>query len=162
MEEQLQHTAINGNNEYVSALDSLCGLAQRNLCLFEKDFEGMGYNNEARYLTLRALLLANPVHRLRVLCHEPRYLATRCPRMILLLQQFSNSLFIYQTPKNLQHLTEPFAIADEQHYVRRFHFDDPRGILARHDPTYARTLKSRFDEMWASSHAAISPTKLGL
>lgn len=162
MAETLQHTAINGNTEYVAALDSLCRLAQHNLILFEQNFEGLGYNNEARYQTLRGLLLSNPAHRLRVLTHAPHYLATRCPRMTMLLQQFSNRMFIYQTPKNLQHLTEPFAVADDRHYVRRFHFNDPRGLFAQHDPEQAYALKSRFDEMWASSHPAISPSKLGL
>jgi hypothetical protein len=71
-------------------------------------------------------------------------------------------MFIYQTPKNLQHITEPFAIADDDHYIRRFHFDDPRGICAQSDPSNARALKSRFLEMWASSHSSASSTTLGL
>jgi len=79
-----------------------------------------------------------------------------------LLRQFSASMFIYQTPKNLQYISEPFSVADESHFVRRFHFDDPRGILAQNDPENARALKSRFMEMWASSHPAVSATKLGL
>jgi hypothetical protein len=81
---------------------------------------------------------------------------------MLLLRQFGTSMFIHQTPKNLQHITEPFSVADEANYVRRFHFDDPRGMLAQHDPEKARALKSRFMEMWAASHQALSPTKLGL
>jgi len=46
--------------------------------------------------------------------------------------------------------------------VRRFHFDDPRGIMARHDPSNALVLKARFMEMWGSTHASISAAKLGL
>ena len=83
-------------------------------------------------------------------------------RMLMLLCQFGTSMFIYQTPKNLQHITEPFSVADESHYVRRFHFDDMRGILAQHDPEKARAMKSRFMEMWATSHPAVSTTRLGL
>jgi hypothetical protein len=158
----LQHTQLNGIVAYIAALDTLCNLAQRNLYLFEKDFDGLGYNTEARYTTLRNFLLANPAHRLFVLTHDPHYLSTLCPRMIMLLQQFGTSMFIYQTPKNLRHISEPFSVADETNYVRRFHFDDPRGILAQHDPEKARLLKSRFMEMWAYSHQAISSIKLGL
>ena len=157
-----QHTKLDGIADYTAALGTLCELAQHNLYLFDKDFDGLGFNAEARYETLRIFLLANPIHRLFVLVHDTRYLSSLCPRMMLLLHQFGSSMFIYQTPENLRHITEPFAVADESHYVRRFHFDDPRGILAQHDPEKARTLKSRFLEMWSASHPGISSTKLGL
>ena len=162
MTELLQHTKLDGIEDYSAALDTFCKLAQRNLYLFEKDFDGLGYNSEARFTTLRNFLLVNPTHRLFVLAHDTHYLATLCPRMMLLLRQFGTSMFIHQTPKNLQHITEPFSVADEANYVRRFHFNDPRGMLAQHDPEKARALKSRFMEMWAASHQALSSTKLGL
>ncbi len=162
MTEELQHTKLDGIVDYIAALDTLCKLAQRNLYLFEKDFDGVGYNSEARYVTLRNFLLANHAHRLFVLAHDTHYLSTLCPRMLMLLRQFGTSMFIYQTPKNLQHITEPFSVADETNYVRRFHFDDPRGILAQHDPEKARVLKSRFLEMWTASHQVVTTTRLGL
>lgn len=160
--DELQHTRLDGIADYTAALDMLCKLARRNLCLFEKNYDGLGFNSEARYETLRDFLLASPANRLFVLTHDTRYLATLCPRMMMLLRQFGGSMFIYQTPVNLRQITEPFAVADEAHYVRRFHFDDPRGILAQHDPENARALKSRFMEMWSSSHQAISSSTLGL
>ena len=162
MSDETQHIMIHGVAEYVAALDTLCKLAQRNLYLFEKDFDGMGFNSVARYETLRNFLLASPAHRLFVLAHDTRYLADFCPRMMMLLRQFGTGMSIYQTPRNLQHITEPFSVADESHYVRRFHFDDPRGILAQHDPEKARALKSRFLEMWTASHPAVSVTTTGL
>ena len=159
---ELQHTQLNGIEDYNNALNTLCKLAQHNLYLFEKDYDGMGFNTVARYETLRNFLLANPAHRLFVLAHVTDYLTKFCPRMLMLLRQFGTSMFIYQTPKNLHHITEPFSVADESHYVRRFHFDDMRGILAQHDPEKARAMKSRFMEMWATSHPAVSTTRLGL
>lgn len=158
----LQHTKLDGIVEYTAALDTLCKLAQRNLYLFEKNYDGMGFNTEARYTMLHNFLLANPAHRLFVLAHDTHYLSTLCPRMMMLLRQFGTSMFIYQTPPNLQYISEPFSVADEAHYVRRFHFDDPRGILAQQDPENARALKSRFLEMWASSHPGVSSARLGL
>jgi len=158
----LQHIKLDGIADYTAALDTLCKLAQHNLYLFEKNYDGLGFNSESRYGTLRSFLLANPANRLFVLTHDTHYLSTLCPRMMLLLNQFGNSMFIYQTPASLRHITEPFSVADDAHYVRRFHFDDPRGILAQHDPENARTLKSRFMEIWSTSHPAVSATKLGL
>jgi hypothetical protein len=162
MSEDLIHTHLDGTADYIAALDTLCGLAQSELYVFEKDFADIGFNSEARYNTLRTFLLASPSNRLHLLAHDTRPLAQQCPRMMILLRQFGHNMHIYQTPKHLLHLTEPFAVADEAHYVRHFHFDDPHGILARHDPTGARVLKSRFEEMWAASRPAVSPTTLGL
>lgn len=160
--DDMQHTQLDGIMDYNNALDTLCKLAQRDLFLFEKDYDGIGFNSVARFEILRKFLLVNPAHRLFVLTHDTHYLSTLCPRMLMLLRQFGTSMFIYQTPKNLQHLTEPFSVADESHYVRRFHFDYYTGILAQQDPEKARALKSQFLEMWAASHPAISTTKLGL
>lgn len=162
MSEELQHTHLDGTADYISALDTLCGLAQHELYVFEKDFEDIGFNSEARYNTLRTFLLASPSHRLHLLAHDTRPLTQRCPRLMMLLRQFGHNMHIYQTPKHLLNLTDPFAVADERNYVRRFHFDDPRGILAQNDPTGARVLKSRFEEMWTASQPAVSPTTLGL
>ena len=162
MSDNLKHIALNGTADYISALDTLCTLAQHNLFIFEKDFNNLGFNSEARYNSLRNLLLANPYNRLHLLAHNTRPLTQYCPRLLILLGQFSHNMHIYQTPRHLQHLSDPFAIADEIHYIRRFNFEDPRGILAENDAEGARTLKSRFDEMWAASHAAVSATTLGL
>lgn len=162
MNEGLQHTALNGTADYIAALDTLCSLAQHNLCVFEKDFEGIGFNSEARYNALRRFLLASPSNRLHLLAHDARPIVQHSPRLIMLLRQFSHNMHIYQTPKHLLHVTEPFAVADEIHFVRRFHFDDPRGILAQNDPEGARTLHSHFNEMWTSSSPSVSSTTTGL
>ena len=162
MSNDLQHTALNGTADYIAALDTLCALAQHSLYVFEKNFEGIGFNSEARHDTLRHFLLANPANRLLLLAHDARPIVQHCPRLMLLLRQFGHSMHIYQTPQHLLHLSEPFAVADESHYVRRFHFDDPRGILAQYDVEGARVLKSRFTEMWASSRPALSASTLGL
>lgn len=162
MNEELQHTAFSGMADYIAALDTLCGLAQRTLYVFEKNFEEAGFNSSARHDVLRHFLLANPANRLHLLAHDARTATLYCPRLTLLLRQFSSNMHIYQTPRHLLHLSEPFAVADESHCVRRFHFDDPRGLIARNDPENTRSLKSRFEEMWAVSRPGITATTLGL
>lgn len=146
-----QHEKLASLADYVAALDTLCGLARHKLFIFEKDFANIGFNSEARFEVLRSFLLANPNNHLQLLAHDTRPMSQYCPRLMTLLRQFGHNMFIYQTPKHLQHLTEPFAVADESQYVRRFHFDDTRGILARNDGEGARLLKSRFMEMWEAS-----------
>jgi hypothetical protein len=161
-DDALIHTRLDGTKEYIAALDTLCELARHNLYLFEKDYDGLGFNTEERFEALRRFLLASPANRLFVLAHDARYLSTSCPRMTLLLRQFDNRMHIHQSAKHLQHITEPFSVADNAHYVRRFHFNDPRGLLAQNDPQNARLLESRYLEMWENSHPAISTTTLGL
>lgn len=162
MSDQLKHTALSSMADYIAALDTLCSLAQRNLAIFDKNFEEIGLNSAAREGTLRHFLLANPVNRLHLLTHDARSATQYCPRLMLLLRQFSHCMHIYQTPKHLCHLSEPFAVADDEHYTRRFHFNDTRGLFARHDPEKARAFKSQFDEMWAASSPGVTATKLGL
>lgn len=157
-----QHTHLDGVADYAAALDTLCKQSRHNLYLFEKDFDGLGFNSEARYEALRHFLLANPANRLLLLAHDTHYLSTLCPRMTVLLRQFDSRMAIHQTAKHLLHITAPFCVADSAHYVRHFHFDDPRGLLAINDPENARALESQFMEMWTHSHPAISTTTLGL
>lgn len=161
-DDTLQHTQFDGVADYVAALDTVCSSAQHTLNIFEKNFEDIGFDSAARFDILRGFLLANSTNRLNLLVHDPQYLTRRCPRMMELLRQFGHSMAIHQTPKNLQHISDPFAVADLAHYVRRYHFDDTRGLLARNDPEESRRLNSRFHEMWASSHPCASATTLGL
>lgn len=161
-DDTLLHTQFDGVADYVAALDTVLASAQHTLNVFEKNYEDIGFNTEARYDTLRHFLLASPNNRLNLLVHDPQHLIRYCPRMMMLLRQFGHSMFIHQTPQSLQHVSEPFAVADDAHYVRRYHFDDTRGLLAQNDPEGARLLNSRFHEMWTSSQPCASGTTLGL
>jgi hypothetical protein len=161
-EQTLQHTPLNGAADYIGALDTVCASARHTLNIFEQNYEDIGFNSEARYDMLRHFLLASSTSRLNLLAHDTQHLIRYCPRMMLLLREFGHSMFIYQTPPHLLNVTEPFAVADDAHYVRRYPFDDTRGLLAKNDPEGARLLNSRFHEMWAASHSGASATRLGL
>lgn len=137
-------------------------LAKHSLYLFEKDFDGLGFNTAERYNVLHKFLLLSPVNKLHVLVHDTHYLSTRCPRMVSLLHQFSTTMFIYQTPASLHQIAAPFAVADGEHLVRRFHFDEPQGVISTYDPQEAHAFKVRFTEMWVASHPASSFTRLRL
>ncbi|MFA6015343.1 MAG: hypothetical protein WC742_09775 [Gallionellaceae bacterium] len=161
-ESELQHTQFDSVGEYIAKLDELSNLARHSLYIFENNFEDLGFNSEARYEALRYFLLNNINARLHLLAHDSQPLVRFCPRMIMLLRQFSHKMHIHQTSASLRHITEPFAVADQVHFVRRFHFDDIRGIYAKNDPEGAILLHARFEEMWESSHPGASATTLGL
>ena len=149
-------------SEYVNALNELCMLAKHKLFVFEKNFDNIGFDSSARIEILRKFLLSNPNNKLLLLAHDASPISRCCPRLITLLGQFGHNMFIFQIPKNLQHLTEPFAVADESSYVRRFHFDTISGVFAENDNSKARLLQSRFLDMWQASqpNASTSSYKL--
>jgi hypothetical protein len=161
-DETPQHLQLISAADYVNALDTVCSLSKHDLFIFDKDFVNIGFNSAARFEILRNLLLSNPNNKLKLLAHDTRSISQHCPRLMTLQRQFGHNMFVYQTPKNLQHLTEPFAVADDSSYVRRFHFDDTRGILAENDPGNAHLLKSRFIEMWQVSQPGTSTATFSL
>lgn len=161
-EDALQHVKLSGSAEYIAALDTICGSARHNLVIFEKDFVNIGFESTVRFEMLRNLLLANPNNRVQLLAHDTRPMSQYCPRLMMLLRQFGHNMFIYQTPKHLQHVTEPFAVVDDSQFLRRFHFDDTRGLLGRNDVEMARLLKSRFTEMWQASQPSSSTSTFSL
>ena len=161
-EGELHHTTFDGISEYGAALDELCGLAQQSLFIFENDFDSLGFNSEKRFTLLRRFLLSGPNVQLHLLAHDTQPLVRFCPRIMILMKQFSHLMHIYQTPVNLRHLTAPFTVADVRHIVLRFHFYDSRGIFAQNDPEGTIVLKSRFEQMWESSQPSASATTLGL
>ena len=161
-ENVLQHTKLHGVTDYVDAIDTVVGLAQSIIRVFDNNLENAGFNSLKRYEMLRSFLLASRKNRLQIVVHDPAYLEKRCPRMIMLIKQFSHSVNIHRTQSHAQHVTDPFIIADDRHYVRRYHFDDLRGLMALHDPKEAEALNLHFDEIWAASQPAISATTTGL
>jgi hypothetical protein len=148
--------------DYTAALDKLCALAEHTLYVFDKTLEGQGFNTQSRYTILRNFLLGNPARKFCLLVHDTHYLSTRCPHMLDLLHHFGTQTSSHQTPHNLQHLAVPFAVADGTHLVRRFHFNDARGVFATHDPSNAHALKTRFLEMWTASHPTTTTVRLSL
>ncbi len=151
-EEHLEQIKFESSADYLAALDNICRLARNTLIFFDKDFVDSGFNSSTRFEILRNFLLASPKNQLQLLAHDTRPLSQHCPRLVQLMRQFAHNMSIYQTPKHLQQLSAPFAIADNLHYVRRFHFDHARGTFAKNDSEYAHLLKSRFMEMWQASH----------
>jgi hypothetical protein len=162
MKAEAQNQSLVGQSEYNIALDQLCALAHQNLYLFDRDFELLGFNSTIRFEVLRQFLRASTTSRLYLLAHNPKYLQTHCARMEMLLAQFSHRIQISQTPKNLQHLSESFAVADQQHCLRRFHFDRAVGTLELNHPEQAGAYQARFLEMGAHAKIAVYSARLGL
>lgn len=156
-----QHTRLDGSTDYEAALDMVIARATRRLRIFDRAL-GRSFNAPRRHHLLRSFLLENRANRLHIVLHEVDNVTRDCPRLVTLLRQFSHGITIHQTLPVARGVYDPFAVADDQHLVQRFHYDDARGLLAIDDPHGARPFVERFEEILEASLPAVAPTTLGL
>ncbi|HUX63908.1 hypothetical protein [Sulfuricella sp.] len=158
----LLHRQLNSTADYTEALDVLIGLARHRLRIFDYNLDDGGYTTLHRYELLRTFLLASRSNRLEIVLHDIDYLTRFCPRILSLFKQFSHAITIQETTPQAKSIYDPFAIADEACFLHRFHYDNPRALLALHDIEGSHVLIKRFEEIWAASVLAIAATTLGL
>ncbi len=143
------------------ALDELIANAAHTVRIFDKNI-GRGFNSPQRYELLRQLLLARRTNRVYIVLHETANIARDCPRLILLLRQFSHAVSIHQTLPDARRVYDPFAVADDARFVHRFHYDNVRGVAMVGDIAATGLLLKRYDEIWQASAPAVAATTLGL
>lgn len=150
-----------GREQYETAVDELLPRAMRRIRVFDREIS-THFGSARRIEVLRAFLLADRTRRVHLLAHDTGRVVSQCPRLIALLRQFSHAVAIHQTSEEAARIYDPFCLADEAGYVRRFHFDDARGVTSFEDEATAGTFVRRFEEMWELSAPALSATVLGL
>ena len=148
--------------EQTSAIDELIALARHHIQVFDQDLSQTGWNNAARTERLAAFLRDVRGRRLDIIVHDTRYLQSACPRMLKLLGDYGHAMSILQTGAEGKVATDPLLIVDGQHYLHRFHFDQPRAALGIHQPEQAQPLVARFGEIWATGESGVNATVLGL
>ena len=79
---------IDGVGEYELAVGKLLSLAQRQIRIFDKTISPE-FNSVARYEILRRFLFADRNNRLEIIVHDTSNLGMLCPRLVMLLKQFS-------------------------------------------------------------------------
>jgi hypothetical protein len=148
-------------NEYEDYVNEVVGLARHEVRIFEKEL-GASYNASVRHSAFRSFLLASRRNRIRIAVHDTASMERTCPRMARLMRDFSHAVSIHETQPQAKSVYDPFVVADELNSVRRFHFNDLRGLFARNDPIEAHTLVERFEEIWEMSSPAVTANTLGL
>lgn len=157
---QSQH--FSGMAEYQQALDAVIGRAQRFIQVFDYDLHEGGWNSVQRFETLKNLILNDREARLHIVLHSADHVRRHCARLLNLQRQFSYAVFIHETLPEARSINDPMIIVDKQHYVHRFHYEQPRGELVLFDPDHTQKLLLRFDEIWHASAEAVTATTLGL
>lgn len=150
-----------GQAAHADALDELIGLAAQVVRIFDRT-AGPDFNTARRCELLRKLLLGSRNNRAYIVLHDASTVARDCPRLMLLVQQFSHAVFIHQTLRAARHVYDPFAVADEARFVHRFHYARLNGVATIGDIAPTQLLLKRFHEIWQASAQAVTATRLGL
>lgn len=153
---------LSGRIEYQQALDTVIEHARHTLRIFDYDLHEGGYNAVQRYERLKRFLLGSTNNRLFVVLHSVDYVNRECPRMQNLLREHSYAVFIHQTNTEARMAYDPLLIADDLHYVHRFHYEQPRAELVLNDHKQTQPLLHRFEEIWHASTLAVTATTIGL
>ncbi len=152
---------LEGLAAYDEALDKLLANATHTVRIFDKSI-GRNFNSPQRYDLFAQFLLARRTNRVRIVLHETTNIVRDCPRLMMLLKRFSYGLVIHQTLPAARRIYDPFAVADDMRFVRRFHYTDLRGVATIGDVSATSLLIKRFDELWEASAPSVAATTVGL
>jgi hypothetical protein len=148
--------------EQMVAIDELIALARQRIRVFDQDLSQTGWSQAGRVDRLAAFLGGMRGRRLDIIVHDTNYLETACPRMLNLLRTYSHAMTIYRTGSEARLATDPLLIIDDQHFLHRFHFAQPRSAMGIAQPDQTQPLANRFEEIWATGEPGITATVLGL
>lgn len=157
-----ERRALFSRKEYRDALERLIGLAQHELRIFDADFSDLDINSPQKYELLRAFLLRGRNNRLYIAVHDPDYIRSYCPRLLNLLRQFSDRMFIHRTQGEAASAQDSLVLADKLHFVRRPVQAQLRATLRLNDDEESQGMLLRFSEIWDNSFPAVSATTSGL
>jgi len=148
--------------DYRQACDTILSRAEREILIFDRDLTALRLEDTTRLAVLKDFLQTDPMHRIRIVLHDPGPLERDAPRMMQLISRFSHVIYARRSPDNLRHLADTHLLADESHGVRRFHVDHPRSALILDDPDYINPWRQRFEELWELSHPCLTVNITGL
>ncbi|HVE51559.1 MAG TPA: hypothetical protein VNG69_18295 [Casimicrobiaceae bacterium] len=147
--------------QQADAIDELITSAQSKLCVFDRDLVATGWNTSLRARNLEAFVRKRGA-RLSIIVHDTRYLESACPRVVDLLKVYGHAIEVRRTGTEARAAADALVIADEAHYLHRYHVDQPRATLAIAMPAQAKPLVARFEEIWSSGERALAGTVTGL
>ncbi len=156
---------MDNNADSAGAIEQVVSAARRELRVFDataRTLRDRGFGSPSRIELIRALLLASRGHRLRIVLHDVKAIEIELPRLLALLTPFSGQIEVHRTLDQATEARDPMIIADDSHFWRKPHADQPRSVLTLHDAVGTRPFLERFEEIWEKSELAASGTTLGL
>jgi len=162
MTELIENEVLTGERNYEVVLNQLIQKAERELLIFDQDFGKGGYTSLRRFELIRDFLAKDRQNKLVIILQDAGYFTTKCPRLFQLLVTYSHAMTVYQANDNAKVAKDTFLIADQRHFLRRFHIDQARFKYAFDDIETVSMLNMRFSELLQETSHAISMTALGL
>lgn len=162
--EKIYRLMVN-NADSAGAIEKVVNAARRELRVFDataRTLRDRGFGSPSRIELIRALLAANRGHRLRIVLLDVKAIEVELPRLLYLLRPFSGQIEVHRTVDQATEARDPMIIADDSHYWRKPHVDQPRSVITMHDAVGTRPFLERFEEIWEKSESAASGTTLGL
>ena len=153
--------------EYRSAIDELLGLAQREVCIFDRDLGRLALDAKYRSALVETFIAADSLRRLRIVLHDSAVVEGASPRLRELIRRFPGRIELRQTPDELRHLADSLFLVDGQHGLIRFHVDHARSKRVLADPAPVNPTElagrlQRFEDLWEASAPLSLGTVLGL
>ena len=145
-----------------AAIDQLIALAARRIRVFDQNLSQTGWDALSRIEQLDAFLRGGRGRRLDVIVHDTHYLESSCARLLNLMRSYSWAMTIYRTGSEARLATDSLLIVDDRHYLRRFHFEQPRATMGIDQTEQTKLLAARFDEIWATGEPGVNATVLGI
>lgn len=151
-----------GEALYREATELVIGLAQRELLIFDQDLSKGDYASIRRFEQLQDFLGRDRQNRLTMVLQDTEHFIRRCPRLFELLKTYGHAMTVYETNDQVKVAKDMFIIADKQHYLRRFHVDQPRFRYDSDDAETVHMLGMRFDELLEATSHTVATSSLGL
>ena len=151
-----------GEQSFEAATDLVIAHAERELLIFDTDLSKGGYASLKRFEAVRAFLAKSRQSRLVIVLHKTDFLTLRCPRLMGLLKTYSHAISICQTCEEARAASDALIIADQCHYLHRFHAEVARFKYALNDPVNVKPLYEWFGELLEASSPSVFSDTLGL
>jgi len=153
---------ILGERNYELALDTIISKANQKLLIFDQDLKQGDFKSEARFQLVHDFLIRNASSQLTIVLQYADFFKTDCPRLFSLLETYGHKMEVFETNKSAKVAKDCFVLADDAHYIRRFHIDQARFKYNLDDIEMTASLQKRFDEIMQEVADKISVIKLGL
>ena len=153
---------ITSEAEYRDAVDELLGLAQTEICIFDRDLGRLALDAKDRSALIETFITTDSLRRLRIVLHDSAVVEGTSPRLRELIRRFPGRIELRQTPGELRHLADSLLLVDGQHGLIRFHVDHARSKRIMADPVELAGRLQRFEDLWEASVPLSLGTVLGL
>ena len=146
---------------FEEAVLTVIGACNSELLLVDRDFHDWPLESPQGESVLGEWLRRDRRARVRLLVHEPAWLARRAPRLARLRRLHAEAFECRQLPDEAFD-GSGLMLGDRLHVLKRAHFDSFRGALETGKASRARALWVQWDRVWQASPVCLPGTTLGL